>query len=178
MNTTIIDSVIEKYINHPDFDELLYNEAKSGDNVAIHNIGCEFMRIGMMEEAIVCWEFLVQKGNANADSICNLGVSYFYGNGVPQDYKKAVYYYQRAAALGHSFGQYNLAVALEQGKGIQQDMSRAIMFFEKSAKAGNNNAIDALIRLGLYNEMYIAFYARNLDEKCIDGDKINKKFNN
>lgn len=100
----------------------------------------------------------------------NLGVSYFYGNGIEVNYEKAVHYYQKAAAAGHPFGKYNYAVALEQGKGIKSDLNRAIKLYKQAAKSGVNQAIDALIRLGLYDELYLSFYPRNLNDKSFSGD--------
>ena len=43
------------------------------------------------------------------------------GNGVPQDYKEAVYWYQLAAEQEHSKAQYNLGLIYEKGKGVPQD---------------------------------------------------------
>lgn len=84
----------------------------------IVNIGTGFARSEMMDYAIECWQYVIDNGHGNAEAYSNLGVSYYYGNGVKQDYKKAVQYYQRSAAKGHSFGMYNLAVACENGNGL------------------------------------------------------------
>ena len=99
-------------------------------------------------------------------------MSYFYGNGIEVNYEKAVHYYQKAAAAGHPFGKYNYAVALEQGKGIKSDLNRAIKLYKQAAESGINQAIDALIRLGEYDELYLSFYTRNPNDTSFSGDKL------
>lgn len=113
-------SVQEALTNYP--NSLFYNKqrhmmAQDGDIDSIVNIGTYFAHSEMMEYAVACWQYVIDTGNGTAEAYSNLGVSYYYGNGVNQDYKKAVQYYQRAAAKGHPFGMYNLAVACENGNG-------------------------------------------------------------
>lgn len=161
-----IDEVLLVYKNkciYYDLENFL--EAKKGNSLRIINIGTDFARSEMYTLAVFCWRYVADLGLGNADVFSNLGVSYFYGNGVQQDYQKAVHYYQRAASLGHPFGMYNLAVACEQGKGTPVNMEKAVEFYSKAAEKGVNQAIDALIRLGLYDEINgFAFYARNLND--------------
>lgn len=97
-------------------------------------------------------------------------MSYFYGNGVEVNYEKAVHFYQKAAAVGHPFGKYNYAVALEQGKGIKCNLNRAIELYKQAADSGINQAIDALIRLGVYDELKLSFYPRNNNDTSFSGD--------
>lgn len=74
-------------------------------------------------------------------------------------------YYQKAAAKGHPFGMYNLAVACEYGNGTPIDMEKAIGFYKMAAERGVNQAIEALVRLELYDEINnFAFYPRNLED--------------
>ena len=158
-------SVQEALTNYP--NSLFYNKqrhmmAQDGDIDSIVNIGTYFAHSEMMEYAVACWQYVIDTGNGTAEAYSNLGVSYYYGNGVNQDYKKAVQYYQRAAAKGHPFGMYNLAVACENGNGTPQDMDKAIKYYQMAARYGVNMAIDALIRLDLYNEVLgLAFYPRS-----------------
>lgn len=139
------------------------------DKVDLCNIGTDFACHGMFEYAVGIWEELIQNNKATADVYCNLGVSYFYGNGVEKDEEKAVHYYQLAAAKGHPFGQYNYAVALEQGNGVAKDMDKAIHFYQKAAEKHVNQAIDALVRLGVYNELHLQHYSRNINDSSFSG---------
>ncbi len=70
----------------------------------------------------------------------NLGVMYDNGQGVPQDYKKAVEWYARAADQGHAMGQANLGVMYANGQGVPQDYVQAYKWFNISATQGNEMA--------------------------------------
>lgn len=167
-----IRAILSDYTKLYYFNEDWYNKAMTeNDTISIVNIGTDYAKAEMFEHAVVCWEYIANKGEGNADVFCNLGVSYYYGNGVKQDLKKAVSYYQRAAAMGHPFGMYNLAVACEYGNGTPKNLNKAIDFYRKAAEKGVNMAIDALIRLGLYDEIGgLAFYPRNLNDDSFSGE--------
>ncbi|MEO2191509.1 MAG: tetratricopeptide repeat protein, partial [bacterium] len=60
-----------------------------------------------------------QAGDAVAQN--NLGVAYFSGAGVPQDYAQAVSWWRKAADQGHAGAQNNLGVAYRYGQGVPQD---------------------------------------------------------
>ncbi len=168
-----IQDILSNYKNCLFYDAERLKMALDGDVIEISNIGTDFARSQMFEDAVKCWEYIVDSGlSTNPETYNNLGVSYYYGNGVDVNYEKAVHYYQKAAAVGHPFGQYNLAVALEQGNGIEQDLHRAIKLYTKAAEKNVNQAIDALIRLGIYNEQYIAFYSRNINDDSFLGDEF------
>lgn len=160
-----LKKIVANYYKCFYYDEDRLQAALDGDAMEINNIGTDFVRSQMFSEAIECWKFLVESGMPNpSETYSNLGVSYFYGNGVEVNYKEAVYYFQKATVTGHPFGMYNFAVALEQGKGIKTDLNRAISLYKQAAEKGVNQAIDALIRLGEYNELELAYYRRNLDD--------------
>ena len=166
-----IQDILLNYKNCLFYDANRLKMALNGDAIEISNIGTDFARCQMFEDAVKCWEYIVDSEMpTNPETFNNLGVSYYYGNGVDINYKKAVHYYQKAAALGHPFGQYNLAVALENGNGIEKDLDRAIKLYTKAAEKSVNQAIDALIRLGVYNELNIAYYSRNLNDDSFSGD--------
>ena len=141
-----------------------YRLAQNNDIDSIVNIGADFARSEMVEYAVTCWQYVIDMGRGTAEAYLNLGVSYYYGNGVNQDYKKAVQYYQKAAAKGHPLGMYNLAVACENGNGTPKDIDKAVKYYRMAAEQGVNHAIDALIRLGLYDEHELTFYPRNLND--------------
>ena len=160
-----IDEAINEYPNCLYYNKQWHVLAQNGDIDSIVNIGTDFARCEMMDYAVTCWQYVIDSGKGTAEAYSNLGVSYYYGNGVIQDYKKAVQYYQKAAAKNHPFGIYNLAVACENGNGTPQDMKKAIKYYRMAAEKGINQAIDALIRLRLYDELHgFAFYARNLND--------------
>ncbi len=89
-----------------------------------------------------------EQGNAVAQS--NLGIIYQWGQGVPEDYKKSVYWYGKAAEQGHASAQYNLGVMYFHGKGVPQDYVIAHMFFKI---AGANGEKEGTKQRGLIAEL-------------------------
>ncbi len=65
-----------------------------------------------------------------------LGNAYYYGERVKQDQKKAVYWYEKAAAMGDAEGECLLGYALRNGIGCEKDEKRALGLFALSADKG------------------------------------------
>ncbi|MCX5728575.1 MAG: tetratricopeptide repeat protein [Nitrospirae bacterium] len=63
----------------------------------------------------------------------NLGMLYYEGHGVTQDYATARHWWEQAAAQGNAAAQYNLGVLYKKGRGAPQDDATAREWFEKSA---------------------------------------------
>jgi len=61
---------------------------------------------GDFESTLQEWTPFAEQGDASAQS--NLGMMYFTGAGVPQDYKTAVKWYKLAAEQGYSNAKFNL----------------------------------------------------------------------
>ncbi len=80
------------------------------------------------------WRKLAKQGNAEAQ--CGLGVLYYNGKGVKQDYKQAVDWYHKAVKQGNAEAQYNLGLAYYEGKGVKQDCEKAVDWWEKAAEHG------------------------------------------
>lgn len=172
-----IQEALSNYHNSLYYNKEWHRLAIDGDVDSIVNIGTDFARSEMMEYAVACWQYVIDIGQGTPEAYSNLGVSYYYGNGVNQDYKKAVQYYQIAAAKGHPFGMYNLAVACEYGNGTPRDMDKAINNYRVAAEHSVNQAIDALIRLGLYDEIHgFACYRRNMGDGCFSPENNNSDF--
>lgn len=168
-----IKDIISKYTECFYFDVTRAQMATSGDAEELASIGTDFAKCKMFIEAVECREYIANSCQTIDPSVyCNLGASYFYGNGVELNYEKAVHYHQKSAAKGHPFGQYNYAVALEQSKGIKQCVIKAIEFYHKAASNHVIQAIDALCRLGEYNEIHgFASYGRNLNDDSFLGNQ-------
>ena len=58
-----------------------------------------------------------------------LGVMYANGQGVKQDYAKAVELYQKAAEQGDASAQYNLGIMYKNGLGVKQNYTKAKEYF-------------------------------------------------
>ena len=76
----------------------------------------------------------------------NLGLIYYNGQGVSQDYTQAVQWYRKAAEQGVAQAQYNLGVMYANGQGIRQDDAQAVQWFLKAAEQG---VAEAQFNLGL-----------------------------
>jgi len=81
---------------------------------------------------------LAEQGDARAQF--QIGVMCSYGQGMPQDYAKALYWYNLAAAQGHAQAQYNIGVMYDEGIGVPQDEAKAIEWYSKPAAQELANA--------------------------------------
>ena len=73
---------------------------------------------------------------------------YYGGYGVNQSYSDALKWWQKAANLKNSAGQFNLGIMYENGYGIDKNINEAIRLYRLSAAQGLQYAKDALKRLG------------------------------
>jgi len=87
---------------------------------------------------------LADKGIAEAQ--INLGMMFENGQGVPQDYGKAVRWYRHAADQGLIKAQYNLGLMYAYGKGVDKDPIEAIKWYRLAVDQG---LIQAQTALGL-----------------------------
>ena len=74
----------------------------------------------------------------------NLGNCYYYGEGVEQDYQKAVEWYRKAAEQGNAEAQNNLGECYYTGKGVEKDYLKAVTWFQKGAEQENTEAQENL----------------------------------
>ena len=76
----------------------------------------------------------------SAEECYEKGEAYYYGEGVPQDYKQAVEWYRKAAEQEHADAQYSLGYMYEYGQGVPQDYLYAAEWYRKSAEQDNSSA--------------------------------------
>ena len=74
--------------------------------------------------------------NGDASAQYTLGVMYYNGNGVPQDYQEAAKWYLLAAEQGDADAQSFLGVIYYNGKGIPQDYQEAMKWHRLAAEQG------------------------------------------
>ena len=84
------------------------------------------------------WQGLAEQGNAKAQF--NLGVIYDSGRGVPEDDRRAVFWYSEAAKRGDANAQNNLGVMYANGRGVPKNDRQAMFWFHEAAERGNENA--------------------------------------
>ena len=66
----------------------------------------------------------VSQGNAQAQ--CDLGLKYYQGQGVTQDYAEAVQWFRKAAEQGNAEAQCNLGAMYCQGQSMLRDDAEAV----------------------------------------------------
>lgn len=76
-----------------------------------------------------------------------LGYMYSNGLGKEKDICKAIYYYQKAADLGSSAGQYNLGLKYRYKIDENLNYEKAIHYFQLSAKQGNLLAFKSIAHM-------------------------------
>jgi TPR repeat protein len=93
---------------------------------------------------------LAKKGDAKAQ--LGLGVIYYLGQGVPQDYKEAASWLRLAAKQGRAMAQNILGAIYDLGLGVPQDYKEAANWYRLAAEQGD---ADGEYNLGI-------MYAREL----------------
>ncbi|WP_240331045.1 tetratricopeptide repeat protein [Helicobacter suis] len=64
------------------------------------------------------------------------------GQGVKQDYQKAIEYYQKAASMGSAHAYYNLGAMYFNGEGVWKNLQRAEGYLKKACELGLKKACD------------------------------------
>ena len=80
-----------------------------------------------------------EQGYASAQT--HLGAMYYSGQGVIQDYKQAVKWYQKASEQGHAKAQYNLGEMYRKGQSVIQNYVLAHMWLDIAGSSGDSEAI-------------------------------------
>ena len=81
---------------------------------------------------------LADEGDARAQSL--LGLIYYRGHGVQQDYKEAVKWFRRAADQRDAVAQFYLGVMYYDGEGVPRDTAEAAKWYRLAADQGNPEA--------------------------------------
>jgi len=72
----------------------------------------------------------------------NLGFSYAGGNGIKQNYKKAIELLSKACNMKEAIGCYNLGSLYINGQGIRQNKKVAKEYFGKACDLGDQDGCD------------------------------------
>lgn len=120
----------------------------AGDAEAIHSLGSYYSEgtQGFAQDytkAIELWEQSIELGYA--PSMTSIGRSYFYGEGVERDEKKAKYYWELGAVKGDSHARHNLG-AIETQAG---NMGRAVKHLMIAVRDGYNGSLNVIRKLYL-----------------------------
>jgi len=83
---------------------------------------------------------VAEQGDAIAQN--NLGVCYYYGNGIRKDYDKAADWFAKAAEQGNANAQKNLGLCYYDGDGVCQDYEKAVHWLSKAEEQGMDTPLD------------------------------------
>ena len=95
----------------------------------------EAYKKGDFTNAIKKWTILGEDGDEKAQYF--LGLIYYKGKGVPQDYKTALKWHTLSAEQGNKVAQYNLGVMYSFGLGVVPDYKTALKWYSLSSEQGN-----------------------------------------
>ena len=94
---------------------------------------------------------LAKSGQADAQHL--LGLMYYMGRGVQQDYKLAMYWHRKAALQGKADAQYVVGAMYYTGNAVAKNSKEAVIWFRKAAEQGHAEAQHAL---GLMYRYHVA----------------------
>jgi TPR repeat protein len=95
-------------------------------------------------------------------SLHALGLLFYYGEGVRQDYKKSAGYLSSAAEAGFPPSLSFLGLLYERGLGVKEDIPKAVELYERAADAGDSLAQLSLGALYFFGEKLPADYDKAL----------------
>ena len=101
--------------------------------LAIHWYHCDHK-----PQAAYWFRKAAEQGHAVAQN--NLGVCYFKGQGVPQDYAQAVIWYNKSVEQGLADAQFNLGISYHSGLGVPKDYAQAVSWYRMAAEQGHADA--------------------------------------
>ena len=160
-------------------EQLLLNESRSGNVLAIHDLGKLYSteKLGEKNDE-KSFSFYREALHAltviepNADSMLpyepryegqnmksadmrsyvwyRIGKMHCYGLGTEQDYKEAFKWFEKSAQEGNKFAQYSLANLYYYGNGIEKNSEKAFEWYKKSAAHGQPYASYAVAQM--YNK--------------------------
>ena len=146
-------------------EQLLLSESKSGNVLAIHDLGKLYStdKLGAKDEekSFAFYQEALQgfmeiepdsdymfpyepkfKGQVMKPADMRsyvwyrIGKMHCYGLGTEQDYEKAFQWFLKSSQEGNKFAQYSLANLYYYGNGVEKDLSQAFLWYQKSASQG------------------------------------------
>lgn len=78
---------------------------------------------------------MAEKGHVNSQA--RLGSCYAFGQGVAQDWDKAIFWWRKAAEAGSAGAQFGLGICYAEGNGVAKDDTQAFRWFLKAAEQGD-----------------------------------------
>lgn len=115
-------------------DAELWNDAFSGQAVAMNNIGVAYQKAGRLSDAATWYRLAAERGFAKAQA--HLALMYELGLGVPKDSAESLRLYGLAAEQGQPLAQYNFARLILRQTNALANRPRAEQWLTRSADQG------------------------------------------
>ena len=123
-------------------------QKNDGPEMSYYDQAREAAIAGRFGEALKLLRPIAAFGHAASQSL--LGLMYFNGDGVTQDYREAYRFLVAAGEKGESRAQYQLGMVFRDGLGVAKDQKTSFDWFERSAR---NNFSPAQFELALLHMM-------------------------
>ena len=104
---------------------------------ALRNTRPDFFQ--MVEKCAYLMQLHDQAEQGSSDAQYNLGLCYFYGDGVEEDFAQAAEWFRRAAEQGLAEAQSNFGVCCQR-KGTEEGFAQAAEWFRRAAEQGHPEA--------------------------------------
>ena len=115
-----------------------------GDNRAYYSFGLAYFNLNDYFNAKKYFEIGCNKvSDTQVTSCYNLGIMYFNGKGVRQDYYKARELYKKACDMKYADACNNLGVLYFYGQGVKQNRSIAKQYYGKACDLGSQMGCDS-----------------------------------
>ena len=101
------------------------------------DIGYKYYQKGNYEKALKIWAVEAEEGNKEA--FYNIGLLYFFGNGVEKNLPLAFEYCQKAAFMGSPRAQNNLAFMYIKGLGVEKSYIDSYVWASVAIEHGYNS---------------------------------------
>jgi len=82
--------------------------------------------------------------NGDVDAMEALANAYLEGEGVEQDFKKSLYWWEKLAETGNATAQFNVGLYYAKGCGVERDFAKAAEWMQKAAENGDVDAGNAV----------------------------------
>ena len=145
-------------------EQLLLTESKSGNVLAIHDLGKLHStdKLGAKdEEKSLRYYSEALKGFLEVEPSSKklkpyvqyrIGKMFCYGLGTEQDYEKAFEWFERSAKQKNKFAQFSLANLYYYGSGVEKDLSQAFLWYQRSSSQGQPYAAYSIAQMYRYGE--------------------------
>ena len=92
------------------------------------------------------WYRVAEKAD-DAQACYNLAVTYYHGDGVPQDHARAVALLRRGVEQRHPASCWLLGMAYEFGRSVDEDLERSLELYERASDLGFSSGAKAVDRV-------------------------------